>query len=87
MSFEPEKVHLFLDNFEQNKEKIAAFEGCTKLELWREKNSSTFFTYSHWENELFLENYRNSELFKAVWNKTKIYFNQKPEAWTVQKIK
>ena len=33
-----------------------------------------------------LNNYRNSELFKDVWSKTKILFNKKPEAWSTKKI-
>ena len=33
-----------------------------------------------------LNNYRNSELFKDVWSKTKILFNKKPEAWSTKKL-
>ena len=32
-----------------------------------------------------LENYRNSALFKNVWAKTKVLFNDKPQAWSVNK--
>ena len=34
----------------------------------------------------FLENYRNSELFDTVWSFTKKLFNNKPEAWSVNKL-
>ncbi|MDT0688102.1 putative quinol monooxygenase, partial [Autumnicola psychrophila] len=86
MSFAPENIETFLNNFEENKLKIRAFEGCEFLELYRGKdNTNQFFTYSYWENEQALKNYRNSELFKAVWAKTKILFNEKPEAWSVSK--
>lgn len=87
MGFQPNKVDEFLANFEENKAKIRAFEGCLFLELYRGKdNTNQFFTYSYWEHEEALENYRNSELFKNVWASTKILFNEKPEAWSVDKL-
>ncbi|MDT0648377.1 antibiotic biosynthesis monooxygenase family protein [Zunongwangia sp. F260] len=86
MGFAPENIDTFLNNFEENKLKIRGFEGCELLELYRGKdNTNQFFTYSYWQNEQALENYRNSELFKGVWAKTKILFNEKPEAWSVDK--
>lgn len=88
MSFEASKIDAFLENFNNNKEKIRNFDGCRLLELYQDKNnSSTFFTYSKWESETHLETYRNSELFKAVWAKTKTMFNNKPNAWSVDTIK
>ncbi len=87
LGFHPEKIPVFLDNFERTKNKIRNFEGCKFLELYRDKNNTNqFFTYSYWINEEALENYRNSDLFKAVWAETKIHFNQKPEAWSVDKL-
>ncbi|WMI67140.1 putative quinol monooxygenase [Mangrovimonas sp. YM274] len=87
MSFQPEKIDTFLSNFEANKTKIRAFEGCQFLELYRDKtNSNIFFTYSYWDTENDLENYRHSELFKGVWANTKPLFNAKPEAWSVDKL-
>lgn len=87
LSFHPEKIPTFLTNFENQKELIRNFKGCRLLELYRDKqNSNIFFTYSYWETEQDLENYRNSELFKGIWANTKIYFNNKPEAWSVDKI-
>ncbi|MDJ0645536.1 MAG: antibiotic biosynthesis monooxygenase family protein [Flavobacteriaceae bacterium] len=87
MSFQPEKVDEFLGNFEMVKDKIRAFDGCEHLELYRDKNETNiFFTYSYWQSEKTLENYRDSDLFKAVWTKTKALFNDKPEAWSVDKL-
>ena len=87
MSFSEEHIDDFLNNFEENKNKIKAFKGCNLLELYRDKiNSNIFFTYSYWESEGHLENYRNSELFKTVWATTKTMFNKKPEAWSVDKV-
>ena len=36
--------------FEERKEKIRDFEGCTHLELWQDMlHKNIFFTYSHWQ--------------------------------------
>ena len=86
MSFAEENVDTFLENFDYNKEKIRAVDGCEFLQLLRDKdNTNQFFTYSFWNKQEDLENYRQSELFKGVWAKTKVLFNAKPEAWSVEK--
>jgi heme-degrading monooxygenase HmoA len=46
-------------------------------------HSNIFFTYSIWDSEEHLNNYRKSELFANVWEKTKVLFDAKPEAWSV----
>ncbi len=85
MNFAPDKIDEFLANFETNKGKIRNFKGCRHLKLLRDKNQvERFFTYSYWDDENALENYRQSELFKGVWAKTKLLFNEKPEAWSVE---
>jgi len=87
MSFKSEKINDFLDIFHKNKEQIRNFAGNTFLELYQDKdNKSMFFTYSVWKSENDLENYRKSELFDKVWTKTKALFNDKPQAWSVNKI-
>jgi quinol monooxygenase YgiN len=87
MSFAEENIKTFLANFEENKNTIRNFKGCRFLELYRDKqNTNIFFTYSYWETETGLENYRNSNLFKGVWAKTKALFNAKPEAWSMEKL-
>lgn len=87
MSFAEENVEAFLENFHNNKEKIRAVDGCQFLELLRDKdNTNQFFTYSYWTEQTDLENYRQSELFKGVWAKTKVLFNDKPQAWSVEKV-
>lgn len=87
MTFDESKIETFLSNFNNNKEKIRNFDGCRLLELYRDKDNPTiFFTYSYWESEKQLDIYRNSDLFKNVWAKTKVLFNCKPEAWSVDKL-
>ena len=85
LTFTRDTVPSFLDLFEQQKTNISTFKGCVKLELLRDiTDPNVFFTYSHWENELDLENYRNSEFFKGVWSKTKALFADKPYAWSTE---
>ena len=87
MSFHEEKIPAFLQNFELMKEKIRNAPGNQFLELYQDKNDKCiFFTYSYWESEKDLNNYRNSELFDGVWTFTKKLFNAKPEAWSVEKL-
>ena len=87
MVFQPDKIDAFFENFEANKNQIRNFQGCSFLELYRDKNNTNqFFTYSYWEDEAALENYRQSELFQTVWSQTKVWFSQKPEAWSVDKV-
>jgi len=87
MSFHPENIDQFLANFDRKKEFIRNSPGCRLLELYRGKqDENIFFTYSYWEKEEDLENYRNSDLFKEVWAQTKILFNDRPQAWSVDKV-
>jgi heme-degrading monooxygenase HmoA len=87
LSFHEEHIPAFLANFEIMKVRIRNAPGNRFLELYQDKNNpSIFFTYSYWETEADLENYRNSELFNEVWSFTKKLFNDKPEAWSVDKL-
>ncbi len=87
MIIKPEEISSFKDMFDAKKEHIRNFPGCQFLELYQDKNTkSIFFTYSYWNAESDLENYRHSELFKAVWAETKLKFAGKPEAWSVNKL-
>jgi hypothetical protein len=40
-------------------------------------------TYSAWENEEALENYRVSPLFQSIWPTIKPWFSARPEAWSL----
>jgi len=87
MSFHEENIPKFLENFDSIKEKIRSAKGNCFLELYQDKNNPCiFFTYSYWETEDDLENYRKSALFDDVWTFTKKLFNDKPEAWSVDKL-
>ncbi|MFH1319239.1 MAG: antibiotic biosynthesis monooxygenase family protein [Bacteroidota bacterium] len=81
MTFSPSKLVEFLEIFNSSKEKIRTFEGCNHLELLNDiNNPNIFFTYSHWASEQDLNNYRDSDLFKKTWTKTKALFSEEAEA-------
>ena len=85
MTFRPETIPVFLNDFEKIKNKIRNREGCHHLELLRGVNgSNVLFTYSYWESEEALNAYRQSDLFKRVWKNTKEKFAERAEAWSVE---
>ncbi|GAA0880571.1 antibiotic biosynthesis monooxygenase [Algoriphagus jejuensis] len=87
MTFKPEAVSAFLENFEKNKDFIRNFPGCQHLELWQDHSEKNIFlTYSHWKSEEALNMYRDSELFKSVWSFTKTLFSEKPQAFSTKKL-
>ncbi len=84
MDFQQDKVDTFLEIFLASKYKILAMEGCRRLELLNSiTENGVFFTYSEWESPEHLEKYRNSQVFKETWAKTKPLFRIKAEAWSV----
>ena len=86
LTFRPEYIVQFENIFERTKSGILKFDGCYSVELFQDsKNPAVFFTYSVWENEHSLNAYRNSEFFKNVWGKTKLLFDEGPQAWSVYK--
>lgn len=87
MTFQPEKVADFLVIFDESKHKIRAMPGCHRLELLRDLDQPhVFMTYSYWDNVGALNDYRNSELFKTTWAKTKVLFAGKPLAYSVERL-
>jgi len=87
MGFKPESVEEFKKIYEVNWQFIKGFEGCRHVELLQDQaDPSLFFTFSIWESEVHLNNYRHSALFEKVWGATKVLFNQRPQAWTLNAI-
>ncbi|PZX50190.1 putative quinol monooxygenase [Algoriphagus chordae] len=87
MTFQPEKVNDFLENFNTHKKSIRNSPGCHHLELCQDENDKNIFlTHSHWESEEYLNQYRDSELFKSVWTFTKALFAEKPIAFSSKKL-
>ena len=87
MTFKEEEVENFLAMFESKKQLIRHFPGCTHLELQKDYNNPCVFaTYSIWNDESDLNNYRNSELFVEVWAETKAKFAAKPIAFSLREF-
>ena len=87
MTFQTDKVEEFKNIFNSIKQKIRTFPGCNHLELHQDYHSENIFsTYSHWENDEALNNYRNSELFIEVWEQTKTLFLEPPLAFSNKQV-
>lgn len=89
MTFQQDKVDEFLEIFDKSKEKIRARNGCEHLELLQDLHQpNVYTTYSYWQSESNLNEYRESELFGGVWRTTKALFSDRPTAHSYQqKIK
>ena len=84
MEFDPEKVNDFLELFEVVKGKIICCEGCVHLELCKDAAlDNVYYTFSKWESENDLNNYRHSDFFADTWIKTKALFGGKPLAYSL----
>jgi quinol monooxygenase YgiN len=87
MTFREDATDEFQKIFNESKDKIRAMAGCKYLELMRDINRpSVFMTHSHWDSEEDLNNYRDSELFRSTWAKTKALFAEKPMAFSVESL-
>ncbi len=85
MTFREDAVEDFVSMFEERKERIRHFEGCSHLELWQDSTRpNVFFTYSKWSSQEALDHYRFSEFFKDTWGRTRAMFAGGPQAWSVQ---
>lgn len=84
LELQEERIEDFLSFFDTIKHIVNEFPGCSGMKLYQDINRPTLLmTYSHWDNEASLENYRNSEQFGMIWPKIKPWFDAKPEAWSV----
>ncbi len=87
LQFKEEELEAFKTYFDGICDQIRNFEGCQKLEMLEQVDQpNVIFTYSYWESEDALENYRVSELFQTFWGVAKAKFSGKPEAWSLNKI-
>jgi len=81
MTFAPDTVDPFLDQFDETAPQIRDVLGCHHLELWRDLDAPhVCTTHSHWQSEDALDQYRNSDLFQSTWATVKPLFADRPEA-------
>ena len=87
MTFRKDKTDEFLAVFNSSSHLIRAMHGCNKLQLLRDvSDPSVFFTYSYWQTQQDLDDYRASETFRKVWASTKILFEARAEAWSTEQL-
>lgn len=85
LTLKPEKLDAFIAHFDTVKNDINAFPGCKGMRLLEDKkNTGVVFTYSEWETEDDLENYRKSSLFASIWPTVKQWFAERAEAWSTE---
>jgi autoinducer 2-degrading protein len=84
LEFQPDRIDNFLIFFDEIKHKVNHFPGCLGMQLLKDiHNPTIIMTYSHWESAGDLEKYRLSETFGEIWPLIKPWFNEKPQAWTL----
>lgn len=84
LEFDPSKVEDFLTFFDSVNDVVNSFTGCAGMKLYQDiHNPCIIITYSYWENESALDNYRNSEAFNEIWSTIKPWFCMKPKAWSL----
>ena len=84
LEFEKSKIEEFIIFFDTIKNKVNSLPGCRGMRLHRDINNPHIaMTYSQWDSQESLDNYRESETFGQVWPKIKPWFANKPEAWSV----
>ena len=87
MHFKEGNEKEFLKIFDLHKISIGNFSGCTHLQLLIDLNDPLCYTtLSYWRAEENLEDYRQSELFAAVWKKVKPLFSKKTEAFSFEEV-
>lgn len=87
LTLESHKIVLFLTLFKSSEEKILSSKGCKKLKLFTDLNHPCiYFTYSEWDSESDLYNYRNSEIFQSIWKTAKTCFAAPAEAWSLNEF-
>ncbi len=88
MTFRPEALEAFMEIFDASSPKIRAFPGCAYLELWQDQHYPNILTtHSHWTGPDALERYRQSDLFKQTWAKTKPLFAAPPLAFSNHELR
>ena len=77
-----------MEIFDASAPHIRAFPGCEYLALWQdEQYPNILTTHSHWTGPDTLEGYRQSDLFKQTWAKTRRLFAAPPRAFSSQVLR
>jgi quinol monooxygenase YgiN len=84
MTFNTEHVRDFIKFSSEIKQSILSQTGCLYLDILQDiNNSEIFFSHSRWQSEEDLNIYRASDFFRNIWPKARIWFADKPQAWSL----
>lgn len=84
LTIQPDKTAEFLAIFDESKSFILNSEGCSFVQALHDIHKPhVFFTYSIWDSEEHLNKYRQSATFDNIWQRTKLLFAAKAEAWSL----
>ena len=87
LTMQEANADLFKKYFDTVHDIIRNQPGCQQLQAWQEIHQpNIFFTYSIWNEEQDLNNYRDSAFFLQFWKTVKPWFDAKAEVWTFDKI-
>lgn len=85
LEFKEEHIEDFRALFYKSQPTINSFHGCQGVTLMQDITQPTsIFTISKWHSQQDLDRYRASDFFDKTWRATKILFNDKPQAWSVE---
>lgn len=83
MTFAPSRLDDFLTLFAEARPRIAAAPGCQHLDLWQDTRfPNVLTTFSRWDDAAALDAYRQSDLFRETWARTKPLFAAAPVAYS-----
>lgn len=87
LTMQKDKIDTFTAYFDTVCNTIRNQPGCHKLQVWQDINHpNIFFTYSIWDAEQDLNNYRDSAFFGVFWKTVKPWFAEKAEVWSFNKL-
>ena len=87
LSIKKNHINDFAAFAEKIKTTIQGFDGCNELKILQNNyNPEIFMTYSIWDNEAALNEYRKSDFFRNIWPKAKLWFSAKPKAETYSTV-
>lgn len=83
MTLVPSEVENFKSHFSCIQSEIVAMPGCRSVHLCVDKDAPhRLTTFSIWDSEMDLNNYRKSEWFGQIWPQTKAKLERPAEATT-----
>lgn len=87
LTMQQENIETFKSYFPTVSKTIREQDGCNLLQAWQDIHQPTiFFTYSIWNSEEDLNNYRDSAFFIQFWKTVKPWFGAKAEVWSFDKL-